>query len=44
MLCLEEQAMSDVAITERQQYWFDHIRAGESFDGSLAEYERSEGL
>ena len=36
--------MSNVAITERQQNWLDHIRAGESFDGSLAEYARSAGL
>ncbi len=36
--------MSDVAITERQQYWLDHIRASSAFDGTLAEYARSTGL
>jgi hypothetical protein len=32
-----------LGITERQQYWLDHM-AGETFDGSLAEYARSAGL
>jgi hypothetical protein len=36
--------MSDTPITERQQYWLDHIRAAEAFDGSVADYARSEGL
>ena len=36
--------MSDVTITERQQYWLDHIRAAAAFDGNLAEYARSAGL
>ena len=36
--------MSDIAITERQQYWLDHIRASSAFDGTLAEYARSAGL
>jgi len=36
--------MSDTPITERQQYWLDHIRAAESFDGSIADYARSAGL
>lgn len=36
--------MSDVTITERQQYWLDHIRAAAAFDGTLAEYARSAGL
>lgn len=36
--------MSDIAITERQQYWLDHIRAAAAFDGNLAEYARSAGL
>ena len=31
-------------ITVRQQYWLDHVRASESFDGSLVEYARSAGL
>jgi hypothetical protein len=26
--------MSDVTITERQQYWLDHIRAAAAFDGN----------
>ena len=36
--------MGDIAITERQQYWLDHIRAAAAFYGSLAEYARSAGL
>ncbi|TVQ44149.1 MAG: hypothetical protein EA371_13950 [Gammaproteobacteria bacterium] len=36
--------MSDIAITERQQYWLDHIQAAGDFDGTLAEYARSAGL
>ena len=36
--------MNDTPITERQQYWLDHIRAAEAFDGSIADYARSEGL
>ena len=36
--------MSDTPITERQQYWLDHIRAADAFDGSIADYARSEGL
>ena len=36
--------MSDTTITERQQYWLDHIRASEAFGGSIADYARSEGL
>lgn len=36
--------MSDTPITERQQYWLNHIRAAETFDGSIADYARSEGL
>jgi hypothetical protein len=36
--------MSDIPITERQQYWLDHIRPAEAFDGSLADYARSEDL
>ena len=33
--------MSDVTITERQQYWLEHIRAVAAFDGNLAEYTHS---
>lgn len=36
--------MSDTPITERQQFWLDHIQAAEAFDGSIADYARSEGL
>ena len=36
--------MSATSITERQQYWLDPIRAAEDFDGSIADYARSEGL
>ncbi len=36
--------MSDTPITERQQHWLDHIQAAEAFDGSIADYARSEGL
>lgn len=36
--------MSDTVITERQQFWLDHFRAAEDFDGSLAAYARSAGL
>jgi hypothetical protein len=36
--------MSKTPITERQQYWLDHIRAADAFDGSIADYARSEGL
>ena len=36
--------MNDTPITERQQYWLDHVRAAEEFDGSIADYARSEGL
>ena len=36
--------MSETPITERQQYWLDHLRAAEVFDGSIADYARSEHL
>ncbi len=36
--------MSDITITERQQYWLEHVQAAEAFDGTLAEYARSAGL
>mgnify|MGYP001821787157 FL=1 len=36
--------MSDTPFTERQQYWLDHIQAADDFDGSIADYARSEGL
>ena len=28
--------MSDITITERQQYWLEHLQAAEAFDGTLA--------
>ncbi len=31
-------------ITERQQYWLDHILAADGFNGTLVEYARVEGL
>ncbi len=36
--------MSDTLITERQQHWLNHVQAAEAFDGSIADYARSEGL
>jgi hypothetical protein len=36
--------MMTTPITDRQQYWLDHIRAADTFDGSIADYARSEGL
>jgi len=36
--------MSDTTITERQQHWLGHIQAADAFDGSIADYARSEGL
>ena len=36
--------MRDTPITERQQYWLNHIQAAEVFEGNIADYARSEGL
>ncbi len=36
--------MSKAVITERQQYWLDHIRAADAFDGTLVEYAKAEGM
>lgn len=36
--------MSDTEITDRQQYWLDHIRAAEAHEESVAAYARAEGL
>ena len=36
--------MSEATITERQQHWLNHIKAADSFDGSVADYARAEGL
>ena len=36
--------MIDTLITERQQYWLDHINAAYAYDGSVADYARSECL
>ncbi len=35
--------MSDT-ITERQQYWLNHIQAADKFDGTRVEYAKAEGL
>jgi hypothetical protein len=31
-----EKDMSNAVITERQQYWLDHIKAGEDREGTLS--------
>ncbi len=36
--------MSKTVITERQQYWLDHVQAAETFNGTLVEYAEVEGL
>ena len=36
--------MSDSPITERQQFWLDHIQLAEAFDGSVADYARAHEL
>ena len=36
--------MSDSPITERQQFWLDHIQAADVFDGSVADYARAHEL
>ncbi len=36
--------MGEIAITERQQYWLDHILAAEAFNGTLVEYAGVESL
>jgi len=36
--------MSDTPITERQQFWLEHVEAAAAHDGSIADYARSEGL
>ena len=36
--------MSKSVITERQQYWLDHVQAAEAFNGTLVEYAKVEGL
>ena len=35
---------SETPIAERQQYWLDHIQSADTFDGSIADCARSEGL
>ena len=35
--------MSEQAVTERQQYWLDHILAADAVEGSLIEYAKAEG-
>ncbi len=36
--------MSKSDITERQQYWLDHVQAAGAFNGTLVEYAKVEGL
>ncbi len=36
--------MSDSPISERQQFWLDHIQSAEAFDGSVADYARAHEL
>lgn len=36
--------MSEKAITDRQQYWLDHIRSADASDGTLVEYAKAQGL
>jgi hypothetical protein len=36
--------MSKAVITERLQYWLDHIRVAEAFDGPLVENAKAEGM
>ncbi len=36
--------MSKTVITERQQYWLDHVQAADAFNGTLVEYAKVEGL
>ena len=31
-------AKGKVSITERQQYWLDHVKAAAAFEGTMAEY------
>jgi len=36
--------MSKTVITERQQYWLDHVEAADAFNRTLVEYAKVEGL
>ena len=36
--------MSNAVITERQQYWLDHIQAADEFEGTLVAYAKAESL
>ena len=36
--------MSETTMTERQQYWLDHVQAANVFDGSVADYARAHDL
>ena len=31
-------------LTEKQQYWSEHLQKAEAFDGSVADYARQQGL
>lgn len=36
--------MRETIITERQQYWLDHVQAADAFNGTLVEYAKVEDL
>lgn len=36
--------MAAKALTQRQQHWLKHIKASEEFEGSVADYARSQQL
>lgn len=31
-------------LTEKQQYWSEHLQKAEAFDGTMADYARQQGL
>ncbi len=33
-----------MALTEKQQYWANHLQQADAFDGSMADYAKSQGL
>ena len=36
--------MAESAVTRRQQYWLDHIKAADASDGTLVEYAKAQGM
>lgn len=36
--------MAESAVTKRQQYWLDHIKAADASDGTLVEYAKAQGM